>query len=365
MGFQNQLTCLACVRTPPIRSNVAVQNMGTASDGNITLQITVYSGDPNHWRVRGVDIITLAPGGWQQLNEILSSNGLSLKSGYVYIMRISGTAPYYAYGTINDNANSDGSFIPPIPQSSFVGKTRMTLPVIVENSFTSELSVANWSAYDKSLQFRYVASAISTDDHIASFDLTLKYGEQKIISDLVQYLRTNAVLGVGPPQTSFAGALFVKNVNSMDLSGISISARTSTSGGGGEYGLFYTAMPTKPNPASMHGCIVCSRTGGTERSRALVNTGEIDGGDDIFQIDLYDGTTGAQVGSVPSQTLSAFEWRQLNSILSTYARGTTAGYAHITRIAGQDPFLTFDAVINDGGTPGARSGDGAFIASAP
>jgi hypothetical protein len=51
-------------------------------------------------------------------------------------------------------------------------------------------------------------------------------------------------------------------------------------------------------------------------------------------------------------------------ILSQYAPGVTQGYARITRTGGNNPFIAY-AVINDGGAPGQRSGDGAFIASAP
>ena len=46
------------------------------------------------------------------------------------------------------------------------------------------------------------------------------------------------------------------------------------------------------------------------------------------------------------------------------ATGTPHGYARVTRTAGVNPFLAY-AVINDGGTPGERSGDGAFLQSAP
>ena len=45
---------------------------------------------------------------------------------------MSGTAAYYAYGVINDNFNSDGSFVFPLTGSSLVGTTGQTLPVIIE-----------------------------------------------------------------------------------------------------------------------------------------------------------------------------------------------------------------------------------------
>jgi hypothetical protein len=63
-------------------------------------------------------------------------------------------------------------------------------------------------------------------------------------------------------------------------------------------------------------------------------------------------------------TLGAHRWVQKGMILSQYAPGVTQGYARITRTAGNNPFIAY-GVINDGATPGERSGDGAFLASSP
>ena len=49
------------------------------------------------------------------------------------------TAPFYAYGVINDNFNSDGSFVFPVREDSLVGKRGQTLPVIIETG-TSKAS---------------------------------------------------------------------------------------------------------------------------------------------------------------------------------------------------------------------------------
>ena len=55
--------------------------------------------------------VTLPPGGFLQIGGILGEHGMT--NGYVKVERVGGTAPYYAYGVVNDQANSDGSFIPP------------------------------------------------------------------------------------------------------------------------------------------------------------------------------------------------------------------------------------------------------------
>ena len=89
------------------RSNVAFQNMGAS--GNITVRATVFSGDSGDSRV--LPDVVLAPGGFRQLNSVLAKAGYT--QGYVRVERVSGAAPFYAYGVINDQANSDGSFVFP------------------------------------------------------------------------------------------------------------------------------------------------------------------------------------------------------------------------------------------------------------
>ena len=63
-------------------------------------------------------------------------------------------------------------------------------------------------------------------------------------------------------------------------------------------------------------------------------------------------------------TLEANRWMQIGTILAQYAPGVTQGYAHVIRRSGGNPFIAY-AVINDGGAPGERTGDGAFIVSSP
>src|SRR5262249_11250951 len=149
-------------------------------------RLTVFSGDPAVPSSRVLPDERLSPGEFKQFNQILISNGLSLNNGYVRVERVGGKAPYYAYAVINDQINSDGSFVPPVPEAG----TGLTLPVIVEtDSFSSELVIANWSELQKTVQFGYVADAISTFGSEALFALTLNPGEQRIIPDFVQYLR--------------------------------------------------------------------------------------------------------------------------------------------------------------------------------
>jgi len=340
------------------RSNVAFQNVGAGGDGSITLRATVFDGDSAASNV--LDPIVLAPGEFFQVGGVLASFGLS--NGYLKVERTSGTAPYYAYGVVNDQVNSDGSFV--IPQlASASPVSGLTLPVIVQTTtFLSELVITNFSSQARSINFSFVADSISTGDKTARFTINLPAGQQQIIPDIFTYMRNNGVAGIGPAGNTIAGALFATAAGG-DLSGVVLGARTSASGGsaGGRFGLFYTAVPY--GRASTSGAWVFGLQQNSENrtNLAIVNTGETDANSNTFVIDLYDGASGAKVKTLDPITLPARGWIQIGTIL-TNAPGVQQGFAQVRRTAGANPFITY-AVINDGAGPGERTGDGAYIGS--
>ena len=337
------------------RSNLAVQNAGEAGEGAITVRVTVVSGDP---KVPGSLVLpdrTMAPGGFHQYNGILKEAGFD--NGYVKVERVSGTAAYYAYGVINDQGNSDGSFVLPVEEGSLRGKRGQILPVMVETrDFSSELTVTNVSLVAKTVDFRWVAEAVGTADDTARFSLSLEAGEQRIIPDVVETLRRQGVAGIGPARRAYAGAVFATAAEG-DMSGIVMGARTGSSGGGGQYGVFYHAVPH--GAASLDNAWIYGLQQNTSNrsNLALVNVGPFD--DSVFGIDIYDGETGALVKTI-TRTVPPQGWHQINGILGNYALGTRQGYIRIRKVSGGNPFLAY-GVINDGGAPGERSGDGAYL----
>jgi hypothetical protein len=103
------------------------------------------------------------------------------------------------------------------------------------------------------------------------------------------------------------------------------------------------------------------QNGENRTNLALVNVGSVDGSSNVFHIDLYDGATGQNAGST-DVSVAAKGFFQIGTILATYAPGVTSGYALVTRTSGNNPWVAY-AVINDGGQPGQRSGDGAFVSA--
>ena len=234
--------------------------------------------------------VTLQPGQFHQYNEVLKELG-SPAQGYVKVEKVDGDAPFYAYGVINDNFNSDGSFVFPLTESSLVGTSGQTLPVIIETgNFQSELAVTNFSASQRTVDFSFVADAVQAANDTATFSLRLEAGEQTILPGIVEDLRGRGTAGIGPAGRSFVGALFATAAEG-DLSGIVIGARTgSPDGRGGQYSLFYNGVPY--GSASIESAWIYGLQQNEENrsNLALVNTGEIDDSSSAFEITIYDGS---------------------------------------------------------------------------
>ena len=357
-GFHEEVYLCGLRQNSQDRSNLALQHMGTAEDGPITLRTVVYSGDLSTTGGRSLEEVELEPGGFHQFTGVLGR----IRNGCAYVYRSDGDAPFYAYGVINDQANSDGSFVFPVPETSLAGILRHTLPVIVETGeFTSELTVTNFSGQTKTLQFDFVADGLATPDRTARFTLALEHREQRIIPDVIDTeMRRKGVAGIPRVRGGLAGALFA-TAERGDMSGIVIGARTGSSDGrGGQYGVFYNAVPDGSAFTESAWVDGLQQDGANRSNLALVNTGEVDSSPSVFDLEIYDGDTGRLVRTVSTQPLPARRWRQINAVLADHARGTTQGYVRIRKTSGNNPFLAY-GVVNDGGAPGQRSGDGAYV----
>ena len=358
-GFDEAVYLCGLRQNSRDRSNVAFQNMGAPEEGAITLRTTVYSGESTDTNARVLEDIELEPGGFHQYSGLLGVLGVPAQ-GYVRVERVEGRAPFYAYGVINDQANSDGSFVFPVTASSLEGAVGQTLPVIVETSeFTSELTVTNFSGEARTLDFQFVAEGIEADDKTAAFSMTLEAGQQHILADVVDELRRQGVAGLGSTRGFYAGAVFA-TAEEGNMSGIVIGARTGSQGGGGSYSVFYNAVPFA-EAFSREAWVEGLQQDRENRSNlALVNTGEVDGSASVFHLEIYDGETGLLAETVVTKPVPARRWHQINGILGSYAPETRQGYIRIEKVSGANPFLAY-GVVNDGGAPGERSGDGAYL----
>ena len=369
MGFHEEVVYLCGLRdNPGDRSNVAVQNMG--SEGSITLKITAFSGNPADpsGEVEWED--TLGPGEFHQVNTVLTAAGKAdpMFGGYVKVERVEGMAPFYAYGVINDNANSDGSFVFPVSAASLEGAMGQTLPALVETTaFATELTLTNFSDQPKSVTFSVTHERIQTADNTASFPVPMLPGQQLIIPHALAYARQN--LGLDVPMGLVAP--LIASPVSGDLSGVVIGARVVAQADAedpsqGQYGVFFTAVPQGQGFTGSAWVDGLQQNEENRSNLALINTGEVDDQDIVFEIDIYDGETAMLSKTVTMEeedklVVPAKGFKQINQVLKL-APGTTQGYIRIRKAPGTsaNPFLAY-GVVNDGGAPGQRTGDGAYI----
>ena len=361
-GFEEAVYLCGLRQNERDRSNVAFQNMGAPEEGAITLRTTVYSGEAADATARVLEDVRLEPGGFHQYSGLLGrleSVGGN-RQGYVKVERVEGTAPFYAYGVINDQANSDGSFVFPVAASWLEGRMGQTLPVIVETSnFTSELTVTNFSEEPRRLDFQFVAEGIEADDKTAAFSMTLEAGQQEIVAEVVEELRSQGVAGLGRGNRALAGPVFATAAEG-DMSGIVIGARTGSEGGGGQYSVFYNAVPLGEAFSQEVWVDGLQQNQENRSNLALVNTGEVDASESVFHLEIYNGETGLLEETVVTQPIPARGWHQINGILGRSSPDTRQGYVRILKVSGENPFLAY-GVVNDGGAPGERSGDGAYV----
>jgi hypothetical protein len=352
------------------RSNVAIQNAGATSDGDITLRLTVFTGEPTFPWIRPVSLTlpeqTLAPGEFRQLTGILQSVSLSLSNGFVRVERIHGTAPYFAYGVVNDQVSSDGSFIAPVAEDFAASARGMTLPVIVQlGPFSTELVLTNRSAVTKVVQLAFVSDTVQAPDSTATVSVPVSGQEQLILPNIIQWMRQHGAAGLGSIDQTQVGALFL-TVSEGNMGELYAGARTLTgSEGGGHYGVSYAAVPYGSAGLSSSRWIYGLQQNAENRGNlGLVNTGEIDNSLDRFRIELFDGENGQKVSTVESIEVGPRHQLQIGSLFEKYAPATHQGYVRVSRTSGTNPFITY-SVLNDGASPGQRTGDGAFLSSSP
>ena len=266
------------------------------------------------------------------------------------------------YGVVNDNITSDGSYIAPVT-GSFSGTT-MTLPVLVETStFRSELVLTNRGSTTATLTLQYVESLSPSSGAGGTVTEKLSPGQQRIIPEAIDYLRTHGASIGAMNSGAFGGAVRV-TVAGASLSDTYVGARTAArSPAGGQFGLF-TPPVYSGQEASSSASIYALRADANNRSNIAVVHGGADGSGRIsLKLQAFDGSEGGAARGEPlTVELDPGQWLQPQGFFA--ASGIKNGYVKILRTAGSAPWLAY-GVVNDGGQPGSRTGDGAYIAAVP
>ena len=338
------------------RTNVAIQNAGAPGDGDLTFRVTYFAslGNPS------ADVfVTLSPGGFRQF--ALTDLEPTAADGFVTVSVSSGSAPYYAYAVVNDQVNSDGSFIAPLVSGTGQFSAVLLLPTVVETpTYSTEVVLTNLSPAVQSGTLAFYSAALAGP---AILPVTLGRYEQQTFPSFVQSLRDAGLPGIPSAGGTVTGTLTFTS-STGDTTTSFIGGRTLNPGGGGRYGVFTSGQPDGTGADTGGTWLYGLRQDAENRTNvALVNTGNVDNNPVTLHLDIYDGATGALAASI-DQSIPPRGFFQFNAILSGRAPLTAQAYARVTRTAGISRFVAY-ATVNDGAQPGQRSGDGAVIPMDP
>ena len=119
--------------------------------------------------------------------------------------------------------------------------------------------------------------------------------------DVLAYARQ----GTRPARWDHRGlvAFFIGSADMADLSGVVIGARVVAPADAqdpsqGQYGVFYTAVPRGQGFTTSAWVDGLQQNEENRSNLALVNTGEMDDSDSVFELDIYDGETATRVKTV-------------------------------------------------------------------
>jgi hypothetical protein len=352
LGSTASLTVYGLRSTSTDRSNLAVYNT-TAEP--VTFSVTAFSGDGTG--ASGVVTAgdTLPGWGWKQYNRIL--DGVGLTNGWVTVTRTSATGAFGTYGVVNDNVTNDGSFIVSAP-----GDLRplfLNIPVLVETgSFVSELVLTNAATQPADFVMSYDESLSSPSSGNRSILVTIPPSTQRIIPGAIDWLRSmNIAVG---PRGSAVGSFNVHVSSGGGIGRFFAGARTaSPSSAGGQYGLFTGPAFAGDEATSVAYLYGLHADAGNRSNVAGVNTAQdAASGPVTLSFAVFDGDAGGAPHGPYTLTLAPGQWGQIGGILGN--AGVSNGWVRVTRTSGTAPWIAY-GVVNDGGAPGQRTGDGAYV----
>lgn len=330
------------------RSNLAV-----VSDSGQALEytITVFSGAGDGRSVVVRNRATLPPWGWTQVNsgELLDATGIA--NGWAVVETSSPMGQITGYGVINDRVTNDGSFLFP----SFTSSSGEIIPVVVESAaFRSEIFISNPEAKD--VRVLLSGDAVYTD-------IVVPARTQLIIPEIVDFLRRQTGK-VGPPGPTYAFALAFWTRFDSDPYGtpaVHMGVRTAAPAGtaGGSFGLCMPGMElirSATDRAYVYGLVADE----ANRSNvAVVFAWQTAAQSVTLRLQVHDGDAGGAAKGEPlTVEFTDTGWKQFDGILKS--AGVRNGWVEITRVSG-DGWWGAYGVINDGGNPGERTGDGAYV----
>lgn len=346
------------------RTNLAVVNTGT--EGTVSLKVVLRSGDGRAtYEVPSALLPPLFPGEWRQVNDADLLRAAGFSEATALVSRVAGVASFNAYAVFNDNLSNDGSFVPAAPGEG--GSGDLVLPVVVETSaFETEVVLFNPGTAPARVSLTYVESLAPPKGTVGTVAVDLGPGEQRILPHALDQLRSLG-LPLGPHgAASHAGTLAIRfaSPGGEPVAGLA-GAKTASAGTGdcdgkGSFGLFYTAVPVSSAAVVEAFVDGLQQTATTRSNLALWNPSSEN--PVTVRYEVVDGATGTTALTSAPVILPPLGWAQVDKVL--LGAGVTEGFVRIRRDSPGGIFSAY-GVLNDGASPGARTGDGSYVPGIP
>lgn len=119
-GARTSALIPALARDDSVRANLAVLHAGGGSGLPVTLEATLYDADSGA-AIGNPLVVTLSAGDWWQWSGVAEAAGIpgTTTRFYAVVRRTSGDDTFLAYGVVNDNVTSDGSYLPMLAAESW------------------------------------------------------------------------------------------------------------------------------------------------------------------------------------------------------------------------------------------------------
>ncbi len=347
------------------RSNLACVNAGGGSA--IELEVTYHDGETGKDHAQK-DSFSLATFEFQQKSTPLRSR--AIKRGWATIKRTSGDSQFFCYGVLNDNLNSDGSFVPMLNVDAAEPASSAVVPVVVgTDTFKSELTLANRTKKKISGEMAVIPSTTGEPEY-GSFEI--EAGRQDVYPDIVASLRQ---AGFTLPSGTVASIYITfENAGStggddpragdddppapVSTSDAYVNIRTYATRAGGLFGQAYGQVPlgraadTEAYVFGLQQTGTRGVEGGTRANLAIIHA--LSGLEEDMVLEVtYFGPSGQELGKEADTTLKPGQWKQFNSPLQRF--DVPGGYARIRRLSGSDQFIAY-GVLND-----QANDDGSFV----
>jgi hypothetical protein len=217
---------------------------------------------------------------------------------------------------------------------------------LLGSRFDSDLLLTNSGKTPAHAALTYTAAA---GDGSGTTELDLAAGHQLYAASAVAYLR-DAGLAI-TTEGNVVGTLRIEVTGASSPGALSASVRTTTPAGAG------VAYGGTPSVSLLRGSSVIPWLVETAKDRtnlALVNAGAPTDGQVSLRVEVHAGDLSAPI-VLPDVVLAPGAFLQIGRVLAAAGLAAPLGWARITRVAGNAPYLAW-AAVNDAG-----SGDGSFI----